>query len=73
MDKLLEINPNAIDSKTVEDKGGQKLPDDAIADQVAKLAAASLRTTEPEVKNLTSNQDREPVCCVPLDCLTRTV
>jgi hypothetical protein len=45
----------------------------AIADQVAKLAAASLRTTEPEVKNLTSNQDCEPVCCVPLDCLTGTV
>ena len=54
MDKLLEINPNAIDSKTVEDKGGQKLPDDGNRRPVAKLAAASLRTTEPEVKNLTS-------------------
>jgi hypothetical protein len=72
MDKLLKIQPKAIDSKTFEDKG-QKLLDDAIADQVAKLEAASLRTTEPEVKHLNTNQDREPGCCLPLDCLTRTV
>ena len=52
MDKLLEINPNAIDSKTVKDKIGQELPDDATAEQIAKQPAASLRTTEPELKNL---------------------
>jgi hypothetical protein len=48
MDKLLEIHPNAIDSKTVEDKGGQKLPDDAIADQVAKLAAPACVPRSPK-------------------------
>jgi hypothetical protein len=49
------------------------LPDDATAEQIAKLPAASWRTTEPELKNLKvaiwwTHQDGEPVC-VPQDLL----
>jgi hypothetical protein len=63
-----------VDSKTVADKGGQELPDDAMAERIAKQLAASLRKAQPELKNrnfaiLVTNQDGERICRVPLDLL----
>jgi uncharacterized protein DUF6894 len=63
-----------VDSKTVADKGGQELPDDAMAERIAKQLAASLRKAQPELKNrnfaiLVTNQDCERICRVPLDLL----
>jgi hypothetical protein len=63
-----------VDSKTIADKGGQELPDDAMAERIAKQLAASLRKAQPELKNrnfaiLVTNQDGERVCRVPLDLL----
>lgn len=40
-----------VDSKTVADEGGQELPDDATAKQVAKEIAARLRKERPQLKN----------------------
>ena len=40
-----------VESKTVADKGGQELPDDAMAERIAKQLAASLRKAKPELKN----------------------
>ena len=63
-----------VDSKTIADKGGQELPDDAMAERKAKQLAASLRKAQPELKNrnfaiLVTNQDGERICRVPLDLL----
>jgi uncharacterized protein DUF6894 len=63
-----------VDSKTIADKGGQELPDDAMAERIAKQLAASLRKAQPELKNrnfaiLVTNQDGERICRVPLDLL----
>jgi hypothetical protein len=63
-----------VDSKTVADKGGQELPEDAMAERIAKQLAASLRKAQPELKNrnfaiLVTNQDGERICRVPLDLL----
>jgi hypothetical protein len=63
-----------VDSKTVADEGGQELPDDAMAERIAKQLAASLRKAQPELKNrnfaiLVTTQDGERICRVPLDLL----
>jgi hypothetical protein len=63
-----------VDSKTIADKGGQELPDDAMAERIAKQLAASLRKAQRELKNrnfaiLVTNQDGERICRVPLDLL----
>jgi hypothetical protein len=75
---LGEIHPNAIALKTVEDKGGQELPDDATAEQIARQPAASLRTTEPKLKNrkfaiLVSIKIGDRFAAYRWICLIRTV
>ena len=61
-----------VDSKTVADEGGQELPDDATAEQVAREIAARLRKERPELKNhnfaiLVTNQDGERIFRAPID------
>jgi hypothetical protein len=61
-----------VDSKTVADEGGQELPDDAAAEQVAKEIAARLRKERPQLKNrnfaiLVTNQDGEQIFRAPID------
>jgi hypothetical protein len=53
MDKLLgEYTRTQLTRKLLRTRGGQELPDDATAEQIAKQPAASLRTTDPELRNL---------------------
>ena len=61
-----------VDSKTVADEGGQELPDDATAEQVAREIAARLRKERPQLKNhnfaiLVTNQDGERIFRAPID------
>jgi hypothetical protein len=46
-----------VDSKTVADEGGQELPDDATAEQVAREIAARLRKERPAAEK---SQFRNP-------------
>jgi hypothetical protein len=61
-----------VDSKTIADEGGRELPDDAMAEKVAKEVAARLREERPELRGrnfavLVSDQDGERICRVPID------
>jgi hypothetical protein len=63
-----------VDSKTVADKGGQELPDDATAERIAKQLAKTLRKAQPELRGqsfavLVTNQDGEHICRIPIDLL----
>ena len=61
-----------VDSKTIADEGGQELPDDATAEQVAREIAARLREERPQLKNhnfaiLVTNQDGKRIFRTPID------
>jgi hypothetical protein len=61
-----------VDSKTVAHERGQDLPDDAMAEEVAKEIAARLRDERPELRGrnfaiLVTNQDGDRICRVPID------
>jgi hypothetical protein len=63
-----------VDSKTIADGHGRELPDDAMAELVAKEIAARLREERPELRGrnfavLATDQDGERICRVPVDLL----
>jgi hypothetical protein len=64
-----------VDSRTVVDEGGEDLPNDATAEEVAKEIAARLRQGRPQLRNknfaiLVIKQDGKQVCRVPIDLVS---
>ena len=63
-----------VDSKTVADKGGEELPDNATAETIARQLASRLRDAQPELLNrnyaiLVKGEDGERICRIPIDLL----
>ena len=63
-----------VDSKVVADEGGEDLPDDVSAIDVAERIARRLRTERPELRNrhyaiVVSDEDGRQVCRVPIDAV----
>jgi len=63
-----------VDSKTVADKGGEELPDNATAETIARQLAARLRDAQPELLNrnyaiLVKGEEGERICRIPIDLL----
>lgn len=61
-----------VDSKTVTDHGGQNLPDDETARDVARGLAKRLGREQPQLLNrnfaiIVSSQNGDQICSVPLD------
>jgi hypothetical protein len=63
-----------VDSKTLADAGGQELPDDIAAMDVADAIAKRLSVERPEFKNgdfaiLVTSDEGEEICRVLLSCI----